>query len=132
MNAAVDGPVVVVVLPFGYRDHGLAWPSRGGRSTETPRSQSGAPRSSVRHLLVFVHEDVPQRIPVRRCCCEIQLSRSIAPYAGSAVADTSATRTVGMICSQNPLMKRWNGLSAVLSAPTFHPGRHDAAASKRR
>jgi hypothetical protein len=40
MNAAVDGPVVVVVLPFGCRDHGLAWPSRGGRSTETPRSQS--------------------------------------------------------------------------------------------
>jgi hypothetical protein len=61
--------------------------------------------------LVRVHEDAAQRISVRRRCCQIQLSKSIVPYAGSAVADTSATRTVGMIRTQNPLFQdRTSGL----------------------
>jgi hypothetical protein len=49
----------------------------GDRPPGTPRSQSGARRSSsVRHLLVRVHEDAPKYPPVRSRCCQIPLSRS--------------------------------------------------------
>ncbi len=77
MNCAQQGPmrfrelargmVEFVRVRFGF--HGcctslLYW---------APRSQSGARGfASVRHLLVRVHEDVAQCLPVRPRCCQIQ------------------------------------------------------------
>jgi hypothetical protein len=86
-------------------------PIEGNSATKAlsaaPRSQSGSRRSdNVRHLLVRVHEDAAQRLPVRRRCSQIQLPGSMAPYAGSSVVGSSASRRMGMVRTPEPALSR--------------------------
>jgi hypothetical protein len=74
-----------------------------------PRSQSGARRSSsVRHLLVCVHEDTAQCLPVRRRCCQIPLSRSCGLISRgrqgtTGIEPVTSTVSILIVCSNTVL-----------------------------
>jgi hypothetical protein len=99
-----------------------------------PRSRSGARRSgSVRHLLVRVHERAAQCLPVRRRCCQIQLSRSCglisllslmsAPCA--AVDEHCGVPASGAVCASAPLPQRLllrGATTSVVGDHGDHPG----------